>query len=277
LRLKPHYSELEQRIEDDSAHSLPDIMKSHLSKYRSLIPSLALINHMAEHIETNPCKAINETSLLRAIAFSEYLELHAAKIYGVSQSVNLKTAHALLGKVKEGKLTSPFTANDIVHKGWSNLNEIAAVNTGIQVLEQYGWVKVIHSTPGVKGGRPSTAIVLHPQATTLVDSVHAEVTAPSLTLPWLDTLHQHLRSGVAAKPVDIEVMEAEDTPIEVPLESTVLPVTDATPIGISVSPITEDEDDGEIEFGFDDFFKYPDYLKRVEEQAARKLMRESKH
>ena len=280
LHFIAYYSELEQRIEDDSAGSLPDIMKSHLSKYRSLIPSLALINHMAEHIETDPCKPISETEILRAIALSEYLELHTAKIYGVSQSVNLKIAHALLDKVKEGKLTSPFTANDVVHKGWSNLNEIAAVNAGIAVLEQYGWAKVVHSASGVKGGRPSTAIVLHPQATTLVDSVHTEVTAPSLALPWLDKLHRHLRGGESTPTADIRVIvENNDSPIAVPLESTVLPVMDSTPIGISVSPITEDDDEDdeeEIKFCMDDFFKYPQYLERVEEQAARKLKRASK-
>ena len=111
-----------------------------------------------------------------------------------------------------------------------------------------------------------------------MDSLHAK--AVPISLPWLDKLRQHLRGGESTPTADIRVIvENNDSPIAVPLESTVLPVMDSTPIGISVSPITEDDDEDdeeEIKFCMDDFFKYPQYLERVEEQAARKLKRASK-
>jgi putative DNA primase/helicase len=54
-------------------------MESHLAKFRMLIPSLALINHLA-----NGCKGpIGIHPLFKAFAFSEYLESHARRAYGV--------------------------------------------------------------------------------------------------------------------------------------------------------------------------------------------------
>ena len=51
-------------------------LESHLSKYRKLVPSLALINHLAD----DGVGPIREASLLRALAAAEYFEAHARQL-----------------------------------------------------------------------------------------------------------------------------------------------------------------------------------------------------
>ena len=72
---------LETRLRSGEEH--PAIV-SHLSKYRKLIPSLALINHLCD----STGGAVTEQSLIRSIAFSEYLESHAQRIYRADSRTN---------------------------------------------------------------------------------------------------------------------------------------------------------------------------------------------
>ena len=55
-------------------------LEGHLAKYRKLVPALALINHLAEE-QQGP---ISQVSMLRALAFAKYLEIHAQRVYGAS-------------------------------------------------------------------------------------------------------------------------------------------------------------------------------------------------
>jgi len=66
--------DLERRLRSGEEH---EAFVSHLSKYRKLIPSLALINHLCEQ----GYGAVDKKSLLRAIAYAEYLESHARRVY----------------------------------------------------------------------------------------------------------------------------------------------------------------------------------------------------
>jgi hypothetical protein len=75
---------LEIRLRSGEEHPS---MVSHLSKYRKLIPSLALINYLCEDGKG----AITEKSLLRAIAYSEYLESHARRIYASATRLDYQT------------------------------------------------------------------------------------------------------------------------------------------------------------------------------------------
>jgi putative DNA primase/helicase len=52
---------------------------SHLSKYRKLIPALALIFALVDAPENG--KVIHEHALLRALAWCDYLRSHAERIY----------------------------------------------------------------------------------------------------------------------------------------------------------------------------------------------------
>jgi hypothetical protein len=76
---------------------LDPAFESHMGKYRGLVPALALINHLAD-VGSGP---IGEEALLRALAFAEYLESHARRLYGVSVDPGLFPAKAILKKIKK--------------------------------------------------------------------------------------------------------------------------------------------------------------------------------
>ncbi len=125
---------LETRLRSGEEH--PSII-SHLSKYRKLIPSLALINHLCD-----ACAGpVSEKALLRAIAFSEYLESHARRIYSYATRPDIDAAKTLLKRLHTGKLVTPFKVRDIYRAGWTGLETPAKAQAAIALLQEYGHLK----------------------------------------------------------------------------------------------------------------------------------------
>ncbi len=122
---------------------------SHLSKYRKLIPSLALINHLCDTEQG----AVNEAALLRAITFGEYLESHAKRIYSYATRPDIDAAKTLLKRLASGKLSSPFKTRDIYQKGWAGLESPSKAQSAIDLLIEYHHLSVEEITTG---GRPTT-------------------------------------------------------------------------------------------------------------------------
>ena len=93
-------------------------MVAHLTKYRSLIPSLALLCHLAE----GRIGPVGLESLERAIAWGRYLESHARRIYSVAVAPDTAEANELARKIIAGELPAAFTLRDIYRKHWVGLN-----------------------------------------------------------------------------------------------------------------------------------------------------------
>ena len=74
-------ADLERRIRDD----LPEAFESHLAKYRKLCPALALLIHLAEGNNGS----VTDTAMIKAAAWCEYLETHAARVYALPCSRTL--------------------------------------------------------------------------------------------------------------------------------------------------------------------------------------------
>lgn len=123
--------ELDTRLRSGEDHPA---IASHLSKYRKLIPSLALINHLCDTCQG----AVSENSLLRAIAFSEYLESHAQRIYSYATRPDIDAAKTLLKRLGSGKLASPFKARELSRRGWAGLETSKKAESAIDVLIEYG-------------------------------------------------------------------------------------------------------------------------------------------
>ncbi|NOT18381.1 MAG: DUF3987 domain-containing protein [Sulfuriferula sp.] len=136
---------LEHRLRSGDEH--PAIV-SHLSKYRKLIPSLALINHLCD----TGHGAVGEASLMRAIAFSEYLESHARRIYSYATRPDIDAAKTLLKRLAGGKVDMPFKARDIYIKGWTGLETSHKAQAAIDLLLEYSHLieREINT-----GGRPT--------------------------------------------------------------------------------------------------------------------------
>ena len=92
-------------------------LKSHFAKYRKLVPSLALINHLAD-VGHGP---VGGEAMARALGLATYLETHATRAYGAGPEAETAAAKAILSHIRKGNLVDGFSARDVHQRGWSNL------------------------------------------------------------------------------------------------------------------------------------------------------------
>lgn len=153
------YTELEAKIRRDELH--PALI-SHLSKYRSLMPSLALLFHLAEAARGGDTVSLN--SARRAAAWCEYLESHARRVYSCIVTPQLRAARELADKIKHRKVGTDgfFSCRDVYLKGWSGLDSPEAVKMAAEVLQDAGWVRDVSTQSGRFGGRPSNRYGVNP-------------------------------------------------------------------------------------------------------------------
>jgi putative DNA primase/helicase len=134
---------LELRLRSGKEHAL---MEAHLSKYRSMVPALALILHLTEH-DTGP---VSYAALERAIAWAEYLEPHARRVYAPGISPDMTAARILAARIEDGDLPPTFTAREIYRHGWSGLSTRDDVVSGLTILEDYHWLTSVTVETGGK-------------------------------------------------------------------------------------------------------------------------------
>lgn len=113
-------------------------MGSHLSKYRSLVPKLALLLHLADN---RGGSQVGELATLRAVAWVEWLEHHARKVYAPEEPARILSARALAEKIKTGAVGDGTTVRDIYRYEWKRLDDRAKVDGAIKELEKLGWIR----------------------------------------------------------------------------------------------------------------------------------------
>lgn len=124
-------------------------MESHLSKYRSLMPSLALIFHLLDRTAGNTSKdTVGKNSALLASAWCGYLQKHAEKLYGMVMLSEFDYAKEILHRIKSRDLEHDFTARDIYGKHWKKLNKPDEVKKGLNILADYGYLNSIQLDTG---------------------------------------------------------------------------------------------------------------------------------
>ena len=126
---------LELRLRSGAEHPA---IESHLAKYRSLIPSLALLIHLADEPDGGP---VTLSALNRAIAWGQYLESHSRRIYGSLSQRSSVAARALAGKVQDGSLTDGFSLRDVYRPNWSGLSDRADALAAVDVLVDHNWLQ----------------------------------------------------------------------------------------------------------------------------------------
>ena len=143
-------------------------MVSHLSKYRKLIPALALVFALIDTPDSG-C-VIHEAELLRALAFSDYLRTHANRLYAAAVIPEITDAATLLLKLKAGKLVDrdgvileSFTPRQVALKHWAGLGTPDAVRKAADVLADYDWLRREVVQGGAAGGRPSDRYTINPR------------------------------------------------------------------------------------------------------------------
>jgi putative DNA primase/helicase len=147
------------RSEDES----PGV-ESHLSKYRSLLPSLALLFHLVDVVDGDPPGHVSLKATEMAVAWCTYLEAHMRRVYSLGEGADIDAARVLSARIKAGNVPSPFTPREVAKKGWSGLKRSEDVSAALAVLEANGWVIGVQRPPGPEGGRPSTIYHINPRA-----------------------------------------------------------------------------------------------------------------
>jgi putative DNA primase/helicase len=154
-------ADLEVRLRSEPP--LPPAFESHLAKYRSLMPSLALIFHLVARIPTGEGSSdVSLAAATLAAAWCEFLEAHAQKVYAGVLHKDLQAAHALAEKIRSGAVVDGQTVRDLYRNGWALLRTPDDVQGGLTLLEHLGWLRIDEEAPGLKGGRAKEIIHLHP-------------------------------------------------------------------------------------------------------------------
>lgn len=145
---------LEQRLR---AEEMPAAMTAHLSKYRGLIPRLALICHIAN----NDFGPVSQEATWQALGWAEYLESHAVRAYASLSLDNAEAARAIWRRITKGDLPQPFTAREVQQKGWSGLTDAERIGAGLRALQEANRLRAVKVETG---GRPSVTYHVNPKA-----------------------------------------------------------------------------------------------------------------
>ncbi|MGQ7939515.1 YfjI family protein [Paraburkholderia sp. D1E] len=137
-------------------------LESHFAKYRKLVPSLALICHLADGGKG----AVSVEAMTRALAWAEYLKSHAERAYGTGLTTPMDRARALLKKIQDGKLPpEPFALKHVYRPGWSMLTTRDEADEAVTVLIEHGYLVALDLIgKNDTGGRPNESrYVINPE------------------------------------------------------------------------------------------------------------------
>jgi len=149
--------ELEIRLRSTE---LPPALESHLAKYRSLMPSLALIFQLIEFVDgSGDGGAVGLRTALQAAAWCEYLETHAARLYSSAENPAMEGARALLDRIRKGDVSDGDSTRSIYRKHRTKLSTPDEVKGACSVLEEFGWLRF---EAFKTSGRSTTRLHLHP-------------------------------------------------------------------------------------------------------------------
>jgi hypothetical protein len=151
------WSELENSLRGDERHPA---LESHISKYRKLVPALALLNHLI----TGSQGDIGIDSLRRAIGWQKFLLTHANRAYAAVTSATMDSAKTLSRHIRRGALNDGFTVRDVYRNNWSLLNTAKEAFEAVEVLVDLGWLRA-EQDKQVNGtdGRPTVRYYINPR------------------------------------------------------------------------------------------------------------------
>jgi hypothetical protein len=142
----------ENRLREGAEHPA---IESHLAKYRSLIPSIALILHLLD----GGIGPVTATAASKAITWGQYLESHARRLYAAVTEAPAIAARLLATRIKKGDVADLFAARDVYRMGWSGLDR-EQTESAIDVLASLNWIEErTEPTPG----RTKTRYAINPK------------------------------------------------------------------------------------------------------------------
>jgi len=149
-------AELETRLRNDTEHPA---FEAHLSKYRKLVPALALLIHLANR-DTGPVSLV---ALEKAVLWAIYLEAHARRIYAAVLRPDTAAARELVKHLKRGELAERFTLRETYRKGWAGLASKEDAEAAAEILCDLGWIRAVVDVGRTTGRPPSPAFEINPK------------------------------------------------------------------------------------------------------------------
>ena len=144
--------DLENRLRSGADHPA---VEAHLAKYRSLLPSLALIIHLVEG-GTGP---VGGMAIEKAIGWARYLEQHARRLYAGVTEASAVAARELARRILSGEVEDGFLAREVYRKGWTGLDR-DQTQSAIDVLLSLNW---LYERVEETAGRPKTCHIMNPK------------------------------------------------------------------------------------------------------------------
>lgn len=136
-------------------------LESHLSKYRKLIPALALLDHLISGNSGD----VGIDSLKRALSWHNFLFAHAERAYSTVVCSSLEGARSLLNHIKKGDLSDGFTIRDIYRKGWASLSTVKEASDAVEYLVDLGWIRSVRDEQkSAFDGRLTSRLFINPHA-----------------------------------------------------------------------------------------------------------------
>jgi hypothetical protein len=130
------------------------LMVEHFGKFRSLMPSLALIFHCIDLADGQARGNVSARAARLAVQWCDYLETHARRIYAMAESPEHAAAVRLAEKIKAGALFSPFTCKMVYDKGWHGLKDKQEVGAACDILIDENWLMMQRKPATGNRGRP---------------------------------------------------------------------------------------------------------------------------
>jgi len=118
------------------------LMVEHFGKFRSLMPSLALIFHCIDIADSKARGNVSAQAAQLAVDWCKYLESHARRIYAMAESPEHEAAIKLADKIKTKALPSPFTIKDVYGKHWHGLKDKLEIESACNILIDESWLRM---------------------------------------------------------------------------------------------------------------------------------------
>lgn len=159
------------------ATEMPEAFESHLSKYASLVPSIALVFHLA----MGGRGPVSGNAAELSVRWAEYLESHAARLYSIAVAPERRLAGPLLHRLLNWPKEKPIRTRDIAKQGWGGLTLPEVVNSAIEILVEAGWMRAVPVKPA--SGRPTVDYLIHPRAAEILKIYQGKALRTGTTQP----------------------------------------------------------------------------------------------
>jgi hypothetical protein len=155
--------ELERRVRTDEELQANPPLLAHISKFRSLMPAMALLYHLAEAAADSFDTFGTQVSLRAAkigAAWTDYLEPHARKLFAGGSVPAYSPTERLTDEIEfRHSITDGTSLREIYRHHWRGLDSAERVKEALAPMIGAHWVRLER---GSVKGRPSEIIRLHP-------------------------------------------------------------------------------------------------------------------